>query len=644
MNHRQARSSKHRYQEFKRERAWKGVTSRNPFSDEDRRRHERVDDETRREYFRQYKQLIWPFRWAIGKLMLIGMIAATLEMMSPAVFGIIINLLDQGNLPGVLAWMAPGELTRDDKMIWLPAICGAMIGLILVARGLEVYRNINTIATNQKMITRLRRRLHRHMLHLGLGDLYSMKTGMIVSRLSRDVDLATGLLQQAIMSPTAAVFRIAIGSALMFAWNWKLALTAWAVLPVMLYISLMWVKRIRPIFRSAGRDRNLIDARATETFGGIRVVRTFQRENRERLDYTLADDTMIRKRLFARKTALTIDSLWQALIPLSSIALGGIGGYLYLNGQASLGQIAAFQFYVPMLLGPVFRIVATMNQTQESLAAMERVFEIFDMPVDKPDPPDAIDAPRRVESFEFDGVSFAYTPGIPVIHDFSLHVPGGSVIALVGPSGAGKTTITDLIARFYDPTDGAIRLNGIDLRHIKLKSYRQLLAVVPQDVFLFDGTVRENIAYSRKDASDNLIIDAAERANALRFIKDLPDGFGTLIGERGIKLSGGQRQRIAIARAILADPRILILDEATSNLDTESEQLIQTALDELYENRTTFVIAHRLSTVTHADQIVVLDDGRIVETGTHAQLMQAEGMYYDMVERQRQFAIQGELG
>jgi ATP-binding cassette subfamily B protein/subfamily B ATP-binding cassette protein MsbA len=222
-----------------------------------------------------------------------------------------------------------------------------------------------------------------------------------------------------------------------------------------------------------------------------------------------------------------------------------------------------------------------------------------------------------------------------VISDFDLVVNGGMTVALVGPSGAGKTTITDLVARFHDPTRGAIRLNGIDLRQIKLRSYRRMLAVVQQETFLFDGTIRENIAYGLRDASEDEIRDAARRANAHLFIEQLPEGYDTLIGERGFKLSGGQRQRISIARAILADPRILILDEATSNLDTESEQLIQSSLAELYKNRTTFVIAHRLSTVTHADLIVAMDGGRIVETGTHDELMDRRGLYFDMVERQR---------
>jgi len=268
-------------------------------------------------------------------------------------------------------------------------------------------------------------------------------------------------------------------------------------LPIMIGVSLLWVRRIRPIFRSAGRDRNIIDGRATETFGGIRVVRTFRREPREQADYTVSDDTMIRKRLFGLYSAMAIDAAWQVLIPLSIILLVIVGGFLYIQGLATIGQIVAFQMLMPQLLMPIFRIVNSLNQTQESLAAMERVFEIFDMPPDKPDAPDAVEAPRNIQSIDFDDMSFAYDADNPVIRDFNLHVPGGSIVAFVGPSGAGKTTMTDLIARFYDPTEGAIRLNGIDIRKIKLRSYRSLLAVVPQETFLFDGTVRQNISYGR---------------------------------------------------------------------------------------------------------------------------------------------------
>jgi ATP-binding cassette subfamily B protein/subfamily B ATP-binding cassette protein MsbA len=256
------------------------------------------------------------------------------------------------------------------------------------------------------------------------------------------------------------------------------------------------------------------------------------------------------------------------------------------------------------------------------------------MEADKPDRTDAIDAPPIVRQIEFENVEFEYREGLPVVRDFDVAVPGGSVVALVGRSGAGKTTVTDLVARFHDPTRGRIVVNGTDIRDFRLRTYRGLLAIVQQDVFLFDGSVRDNIAYARHDASDEEIEDAAHRANAHEFIAKLPEGYETFVGERGVKLSGGQQQRLAIARAILASPQILILDEATSNLDTESEQLIQAAMSSLLAGRTTFVIAHRLSTVRRADLILLMEDGRIVERGGHDELMAVRGIYYEMVRRQ----------
>jgi ATP-binding cassette subfamily B protein/subfamily B ATP-binding cassette protein MsbA len=278
--------------------------------------------------------------------------------------------------------------------------------------------------------------------------------------------------------------------------------------------------------------------------------------------------------------------------------------------------------------------VNSFSELQRSLAATERVFEVLEMPSDKPDRPGATDAPALVREIEFRDVSFEYRAGRPVVRDFNVKVRGGSVVALVGRSGAGKTTVTDLVARFHDPTRGQIFLNGVDIRELKLRTYRELLALVQQDVFLFDGSVRDNIAYARHDATDADIEDAARRANAHEFIEHLPERYETFIGERGVKLSGGQQQRLAIARAILGAPQILILDEATSNLDTESEQLIQASMAELLKGRTTFVIAHRLSTIQRADLILLMEDGRIVERGTHAELMARGGLYHRMVVRQ----------
>src|SRR5215207_1366033 len=285
-------------------------------------------------------------------------------------------------------------------------------------------------------------------------------------------------------------------------------------------------------------------------------------------------------------------------------------------------------------MNPVWQIVNSFSELQRSLAAMERVFEILGLERDKPDRADAREAPRVVHEIRFDGVEFEYRSGRSVVQDFNVTVRGGSVVALVGRSGAGKTTVTDLVARFHDPTRGRILVNGTDIRDFKLHTYRDLLAVVQQDVFLFDGSVRDNIAYGRHHATDAEVQAAARRANAHEFIVNLPDGYQTVVGERGVKLSGGQQQRLAIARAILAAPEILILDEATSSLDTESEQLIQAALADLLSGRTTFVIAHRLSTVRRADLILLMDAGRVVERGTHGELMRAGGPYHAMVRRQ----------
>jgi ATP-binding cassette subfamily B protein len=328
------------------------------------------------------------------------------------------------------------------------------------------------------------------------------------------------------------------------------------------------------------------------------------------------------------------------LLSAVNVVIVWYGGYLNVAGRASIGDIMAFQWYTFLLLNPVWNIVNSFSELQRSLAAMERVFEVLAMEGDKPDRPDARAAPRVVHEIRFEHVEFEYREGQPVVRDFNVAVPGGSVVALVGRSGAGKTTVTDLVARFHDPTRGRIVVNGSDIRDFRLRTYRDLLAIVQQDVFLFDGSVRDNIAYARYHATDAEIEDAARRANAHEFIVKLPDQYETFIGERGVKLSGGQQQRLAIARAILASPQILILDEATSNLDTESEQLIQASMATLLAGRTTFVIAHRLSTVRRADLILLMEEGQVIERGTHQQLMLARGTYYEMVLRQMESAAQ----
>jgi ATP-binding cassette subfamily B protein/subfamily B ATP-binding cassette protein MsbA len=399
-------------------------------------------------------------------------------------------------------------------------------------------------------------------------------------------------------------------------------------------MSFIFSRRVRPIYRSVRKDVEQVDGRVGETFSGIRVVRAFRREMRELLDYMLGRHTVLRKEMFAHRREMILWTSWGLLLGAVNVVIVWYGGYLNVVGRASIGDIMAFQWYTFLLLNPVWNIVNSFSELQRSLAAMERVFEVLGMEHDKPDKPDARDAPHVVHEIRFENVEFEYREGQPVVHDFNVTVSGGSVIALVGRSGAGKTTVTDLVARFHDPTKGRILVNGSDIRDFRLRTYRDLLAIVQQDVFLFDGSVRDNIAYGRHNATSAEIQDAARRANAHEFIVKLPEQYETFIGERGVKLSGGQQQRLAIARAILASPQILILDEATSNLDTESEQLIQASMSALLAGRTTFVIAHRLSTIRRADLILLMDEGRVIERGTHAELMDVRGAYHGMVLRQ----------
>jgi ATP-binding cassette subfamily B protein/subfamily B ATP-binding cassette protein MsbA len=581
------------------------------------------DRAKRRQYLKQYRHWLWPYRWPIAGILLLSLGVVALDLVWPMAIKHTVNLLPDASI------------TAAQKRASLFQMGALVISVLVIKQLMDSTRSIRTIALNSRIILRVRRTMFEKFLTLPLGELAEFKTGGILSRLIADVDAVSGLVQQAVLSPAVALIRIVLTVAILIYISWQLAVASLVLLPVLGLLSLMWTRRIRPIYRSLHEGRQIADAGVNETFSGIRVVRSFRRERREERGYAVTQDTLIRKLLRAAKFELVFEAGWGISVPATSLLIVLFGGLQYLAGKASIGDIFAFQIYAMLLLQPVWMIVSSISQTQKSLAAMERVFDVLAMAPDKPDLPDATPAPPAVNEIAFDHVTFEYRPGVPVIRDFSLTVPGGATVALVGPSGAGKTTLTDLVARFYDPTAGGIRLNGVDLRRLRLGSYRSLLAVVQQEVFVFDGTVRENIAYGRRSATEAEIESAARRANAHEFIARLPEGYDTLIGERGFKLSGGQRQRLSIARAILADPQILILDEATSNLDTESEQLIQASLTDLLKGRTTFVIAHRLSTVTHADIIVVLDGGVAVEVGRHEDLLERRGLYFDMVERQR---------
>lgn len=583
-------------------------------------------------YLKQYRQWLAPHGKRLLGLFGLAVVAALLDLVWPLLIKSMVDFLATDRTPG-------------SKLQWLLMMCFGGVVLLGVKQSIEMYRSYQTAVVNAKLLFRLRRRLFGALLHLPLGKLGEFKSGGIVSRLGADVDQVGGLVQQALIAPSVAVLRIVLTIGVLTYLSWQLALATLFALPPAGLMTFLWLRKVRPVYRSMMEDRTGVDARVGETFGGIRVVRAFRREKREARQYAVGSHTVIRKMLRANRVEFILENGWGLLIPLAVLVVVVYGGYLVIEGRGKIGDIFAFQIYAMLLLGPVIQIVASVSQTQKSLAAMERVFDTLAEPMDKPDRPgarEALGATGVVEEMRFEGVGFAYREDVPVLREINLTVRGGMTVALVGASGAGKTTLTDLVCRFHDPSVGRITLNGVDLRDIRLASYRSLLAVVQQETFLFDGSVHDNIAYGKRRATRQDVIEAARRANAHEFISALPEGYDTQIGERGFKLSGGQRQRLSIARAMLANPKILILDEATSNLDTESEQLIQAALADLLNSqngseggRTSFVIAHRLSTITHADLIVVMEQGRIVETGNHEQLLAARGVYFDMVERQR---------
>jgi ATP-binding cassette subfamily B protein/subfamily B ATP-binding cassette protein MsbA len=536
-----------------------------------------------------------------------------------------------------LPWWLESLALPSDRMERLIWIASAVVVITLVATAVHLLsRWTATKAVNQTQIT-IRRRVFEHAIRLPLGKVYDLKSGGVASLIREDAGGVADLIFSMLYNPWRAVVQF-VGSLVILVFvDWKLMVGGLLLLPVVWVTHRTWINRIRPLYRDIRKQRQRIDANATETFGGIRVVRTFSRSRNESSKFVREGGFLVRQQLFTWWWTRIIETIWEVIIPLASTGLLLYGGYQIINGELTLGDLMMFLVYLTMLLDPIATIAGSAVGFQNNLAGLDRVLDVMEVESEFPVNPDAVRVTKATSEgrVEIDGLTFRY-PGTDanVLENVTLDVSPGETVALVGRSGAGKTTLTNLIARFYDPTEGAIRLDGRDLRDIDLESYRSLLGIVEQEVFLFDGTIAENIAYAVRDMDHATIVAAARAAAADDFIRRLPDGYDSLIGERGVKLSGGQRQRLAIARALLADPKILILDEATSNLDSESEQLIQRSLEDLLEDRTAFVIAHRLSTIRHADKIVVLEDGRVVEVGNHASLLAAGGRYREMVELQ----------
>ncbi|MBX7073520.1 MAG: ABC transporter ATP-binding protein/permease [Pirellulales bacterium] len=561
-------------------------------------------------------------------------VSTLLKLFPPAATKLVIDhVLGTEPLPPLLARWLPATDPRG--LLW--SIAGGIVAISLVESVIHLWGRWYATRAAKRVQASVRKRLFEHAVRLPLHRVYQLKSGGVASILREDAGGIAELIFTMIYNPWRALVQL-IGSLLVLAWvDWRLLVGALGLLPLVFLGHRTWIRRIRPLYRDIRLRRQEIDSHATEVFGGMRVVRAFGRSGAETGRFLRGTHLMARQELNAWWWARFVEFAWETIIPLATAALLLYGGMQVLEGQLSLGDLMMFLAYLAMLLGPLAVIANSATQFQSDLAGLDRVLDLLAEPQEMVRPADAVRLdPTKVRGrITLRDVSFQY-PGASerVLRHIDLDVRAGELIALVGPSGAGKTTLCNLVARFYDPTAGAVLLDGVDLRKIDVDSYRRLLGVVEQDVFLFDGTVAQNIGYATRGAAEDEIRRAAKLANAHEFVTALPAGYDTVIGERGVRLSGGQRQRLAIARAVLADPRILILDEATSNLDTESERLIQQSLATLLRGRTSFVIAHRLSTITHADRIMVIEGGEIIEQGTHDELLAASGRYRRMVQIQ----------
>lgn len=534
------------------------------------------------------------------------------------------------------------QITGFPLLIWIAL---AVTCITFVRTGIHLWGRWQCTKAVNQVQTAIRKKVFEHMLQMPLHRVQLLKSGGSASLLREDAGGIADLIFSMLYNPWQAIVQL-VGSFLVLVLvDWRLLAAGLLLLPVVYFTHRTWIYQIRPLYRDVRATRQKIDGNATETFSGIRVVRTFGRNRNESQRYVRGSHYAVRQILLVWWRTRLIEVIWEVLIPLASTLLLVYGGWQILQNHLTLGDLMMFLVYLAMLLGPIATLTGSAVQFQNNLAGLDRILDLLDTETETEEiirrsaQPNATLVRLIKENvagkITFENVHFKYPEtDQEVLSGINFTAYPGQTIAIVGRSGAGKSTLCNLIARFFIPTNGTIRIDDLVFDKIDLNSFRNLLGIVEQDVFLFDGTISENISYGARAASDEAIEAAAKAAAAHDFILKSPNGYRTKIGERGFKLSGGQRQRIAIARAILADPKILILDEATSNLDSESEQAIQQSLKMLLSSRTSFVIAHRLSTIQNASKILVLDQGRIVQEGTHQELIAIPGIYQQMVRLQ----------
>ena len=545
----------------------------------------------------------------------------------------VVNRLAGLVLPASTKFLIDDVLGRRHTALLIPLV-GAVIGATLV-QGASSYSLTQLLSkAAQRLIADMRRQVQAHVGRLPVAYYDANKTGVLVSRIMSDVEGVRNLMGTGMVEFAGALLTSLFALVILLRISAPMTLVAMAFLLVLGIALHQAMGKIRPMFRARPKIQAEVTGRLTESLGGVRVVKGYHAEEREAGVFSAGVQRLLAN-VLKTLTAMSVMNLSSSvLLGLVSATIMYIGARQILAGTMTLGTLVTYTAFLALLVSPMFQIVTIGTQITEALAGLERTHEVLRERPEDADPKRTrpLDAVRGL--VEFDAVSFSYEAGKQVLDNVTLRAEPGTVTALVGPSGAGKSTIIGLIAAFYVPTAGAVRVDDVDLSTARLDSYRRKLGVVLQETFLFDGTIRENVAFSRPEASEDSILAACRIARVDEFAESFPQGYDTIVGERGVKLSGGQRQRVSIARAILADPRILLLDEATSSLDSQSEALIQEGLGYLMRGRTTFVIAHRLSTIRRADQILVVEGGRIIERGRHETLLAARGRYWDLYTRQ----------